>query len=439
MQTIFWSDIESLSRTELKDLQLRQLKEQVQYLNTHSPYYKRIFKENKIAPEDIKSLDDLKKIPFVDKYMVGESQERSPWFGEFLCVPEADIVRYFRTSGTTLKPRNFAYTYHDWWDISVEVLARMMYSVDITADDRAFIAFPYSTFINLWTGHYACEKLGCMIIPGGGISTKERLKLMQDMQVTVLCATPTYANHLANVAAEIDLDIRSIPMRVIHMGGEPLAAVPGSRKRLEEVWQAKAYDQYGASESLAIVAGECKEQSGLHMVEDVFIPEIIDDKGEQVPPGRTGELVFSNTLSKTMPILRFKTGDVVTYTDEPCPCGQETIRIKVLGRKDDMLVIKGTNVFPSHVEEMVKRCPELSSEFMIVIDEIDGNYELVIQVEPNKCECFTPEEETQVTVKLVEMMRENLRLRPVIQVMEPNSLPRFEVKAKRVIDKRKKG
>jgi phenylacetate-CoA ligase len=173
-------------------------------------------------------------------------------------------------------------------------------------------------------------------------------------------------------------------------------------------------------------------------VEDVFIPEIIDDNGEQVPPGGSGELVFTNTLSKTMPILRFKTGDVVTYTDEPCSCGQKSIRIKVLGRKDDMLVIKGTNVFPSHIEEMVKRCPELSSEFMITIDEVNGVYELIIQVEPNKCECFTPDEEKQVTAKLVEMMRDNLRLRPLIQVVEPNSLPRFEVKAKRVIDKRKK-
>ncbi len=438
MDKKFWSEVETLSRAELKELQLRQLKEQIEYLYNHSPYYQRVFKECKLTPEDFKRLDDLKRIPFINKYMVGESQESHPPFGEFLCVPERDIVRYFRTSGTTLRPRNFAYSYHDWWNISCEIMARLKYSVGIRAEDRAFIAFPYSTFISLWTSHYACEKIGCMVIPGGGISTRERLNLMKDMKATVLCATPTYAHRLANVAEEEGIDIRSIPMRIIHTGGEPLAAVPGSRKRLEEMWQAKVYDQYGASESLAVVAGECAEQNGLHIAEYVFIPEIINEDGEQVAPGETGELAFSNVVSKTMPILRFRTGDLVTYTDEPCPCGQESIRIKVLGRRDDMLLIKGTNVFPSTIEEMVKRCPELSSEFMIVIDEINGVYELIIQVEPNRKERFTSDEEEQAIRKLVDMMRESLRLRPVVQVMEPGSLPRFEVKSKRVVDKRVK-
>ncbi len=436
MEKKFWSEVETLSRAELHELQLERLKEQVKYLNNNSTYYHRTFKENKITPEDFKSLDDLKRIPFLDKYMVGESQERHPPFGEFLSVPERDIVKYFRTSGTTLHPRNFCYTYNDWWNITCEVLARMKYAIGVRAEDRAFIAFPYSTFIALWTAHYACEKIGCMVIPGGGISTRERLHLMRDMKVTHLHATPTYAYRLANVAEEEGIDIRSIPLKTIQTGGEPLAAVPGSRKRLEEIWQAKVYDEYGANEALCLVGGECAEQNGIHVCEDFLIAEILNDDGEQVAPGEAGELVISNILTKSMPLLRARIGDVVTYTDEPCPCGRQTMRIKVIGRADDMILIKGTNVFPTTVEEMVKRCTELSSEFMIVIDEIDGVYELIIQVEPGKREGFTPDEEEQVKKKLVEMMRENLRLRPVVQVMDPGSLPRFEVKSKRVIDKR---
>lgn len=438
MEKKFFSEIEALSRAEIKQLQLKRLREQVEYLGRKSPYYKRVFRENKITPEDFRSLDDLKRLPFIDKYMVGKSQDNYPPFGEFLCVPEGDIVKYFRTSGTTFTPRNFAYTWEDWWDISVEVTARMRYSVGVRKEDRVFIAFPYNTFIALWTMHYACEKIGCMVIPGGGASTKERLNLMKNLKVTVLCGTPTYAYRLANVAEEEDMNIRSIPLRAIITGGEALSAVPGSRKRLEELWKAKAYEEYGASEAFTPLGSECIEQSGLHFTEDIVIPEILNKAGEPVAPGEQGELVVSNIKSKTMPMLRFKTGDVLTYVDEPCACGRESIRVKVIGRTDDMLVIKGTNVFPTMIEEMVKRCPELGNEFMIVIDEINDVYELVIQVEPRGKEKFTIEQEEAAKKKLVEMTRENLRMRPVVQVVEPGSLPRFESKSKRVVDKRPK-
>ncbi|MBW1803234.1 MAG: AMP-binding protein, partial [Deltaproteobacteria bacterium] len=289
----------------------------------------------------------------------------------------------------------------------------------------------------LWTSHYACEKIGCMVIPGGGTSTLERLNLMRNMKATVLCATPTYAYHLANTTKEEGIDIREIPMRIIHTGGEPLAAVPGSRARIEEVWQAKAYDHYGCSEGTCPIGGECQEQNGLHCSEDILIPEIIDRNGNQVAPGEQGELVISNIFSKTMPLLRFKTGDIVTYVNEPCACGRETIRIKVIGRNDDMILIKGNNVFPSSIEEMVKRCDELSSDFMIVIDEIEGQYELIVQVEPAGKDKFDPDEEDAVRNKLVDMCRENMRMRPVVQFMESGALPRFEIKAKRLIDRRK--
>jgi phenylacetate-CoA ligase len=258
------------------------------------------------------------------------------------------------------------------------------------------------------------------------------------MKVTVLCATPTYAYHLANVARDEGMDLRDIPLKLLHTGGEPLASVPGSRSRLEEIWHAKAFDQYGASEGYAPAGGECKEQNGLHFTEDVLIPEILNENGEEVAPGERGELVISNIISKAMPLLRFKTGDMVMYDDGPCACGRKSKRIRVIGRTDDMIVIKGTNVFPAMLEEMVKRCPELSSEFMILLDEIRGVYELILQVEPNRSEKFNADEEEAVKKKLIEMVRENLRIRPVVQVMEPGSLPRFEVKSKRVIDKREK-
>ncbi|UCE72850.1 MAG: AMP-binding protein [Methanomassiliicoccales archaeon] len=436
MDKNFFSDVDSLSRDALKRLQIKKLNEQIEYLSNNSPYYQRVFKENKIFVEDLKSLNDLRRIPFTDKYQVGESQEKFPPFGEFLCVPEEEVVKYFRTSGTTFNPRNFAYTYYDWWHISIEMLARMKYSCGVRAADRAFIAFPYNTFIALWSSHYACERIGCMVIPGGGTSTKERLNLMRNMKVTVLCATPTYAYRLANVAGDEGIDLRDIPLKRLFVGGEPLAAVPGSRARLEQIWHAKVYDYYGCNESTAPIGRECKEQNGLHVAEDILIPEILNEDGEQVDPGERGELVISNIAAKTMPLLRFRTGDIVTYDDEPCPCGQNSIRIKILGRTDDMIVIKGTNVFPSMIEEMVKRCPELGSEFMIVIEVIDGSYELIIQVEPEGMGKFKRDEEEAVKKKLAEMVRENIRIRPAVQVKEPGSLPRFEVKSRRVIDKR---
>ncbi|MBI4295802.1 MAG: AMP-binding protein [Chloroflexi bacterium] len=434
----FWNDVEALSREEIRALQLNRLREQVQYLSENSPFYQSIFQKYKIMPEAFRSLADLKRVPFLDKHIAGESQEHCPPFGEFLCVPERDIVKYFRTSGTTLRPRNMAYTWDDWMNCSVEVMTRMKYAIGVRAEDRAFIAFPYSTFVSLWNAHYACEKIGCMVIPGGGLSTRERLHLMRDMKVTVLCSTPTYAYRLASVAEEEGIDIRSIPLRIIHTGGEPMAAVPGSRRRLEELWQAKVYDDYGHSEALAPVGGECVAQDGLHVAEDILITEVLNEGGEQVAPGETGELVTSNILARGMPVLRFRTSDLVTYTDEPCSCGRNTTRLKVLGRSDDMIIIKGTNVFPSTVEEIVKRCPELSNEFMIVLDEIDGVYELIIQVEPCVKERCTLDQEEAIRGKIVEMMRDTLRLRPVVQVMAPGSLPRFETKAKRVVDKRAK-
>lgn len=438
MEKPFFSEIEGLSRKDLSGLQLEGLKRQVEFLSESSPYYKRVFQEKKIRAEDIRGLDDLRRLPFVDKYMVGESQEQHPLFGEFLCVGEERLVKYFRTSGTTFHPRNFTYTLDDWWNRVCEVMARIMYSTGVRPEDRVFIAFPYSTFISLWTSHYASEKMGCMVIPGGGASTKERLNLMKQTGATVLCATPTYVHRLSTVAEEEGIDIKEIPIKIIHTGGEPLAAVPGSRKRLEEIWGAQVFDQYGFSEGFVPAGGECAERNGLHFTEDILIPEILDEKGEPVAPGEPGELVASNIASRTMPLLRFKTGDIVTYEDEPCPCGRNSIRIKVLGRTDDMIVIKGTNLFPAMIEEMVKRCQEFSSEFMIVLDEVRGRYELIIQVEPRGGTKFTRDEEASAIGKLEEMVRENLRIRPLVQVMEPKSLPRFEVKARRVVDKRPK-
>lgn len=438
MSREFWSPFEVFSRDEISHHQLRKLKEQVNYIAENSPFYQGIFRENHISPMDIKSLDDLTKLPFTDKFMVSESQLKKPPFGEMLCVPEKDIVKYFRTSGTTLEPRNFAYTWRDWWDVAVETLTRLFWAVDVRADDKVFIAFPYSTFIALWTSHYAGEKIGCMILPGGGISTVERLHLMKKMKATVLCATPTYSNYLATAAVDEGIDIRDIPMRVIHTGGEPLSAVPGSRKRIQEIWQAKAYDSYGCSEGLTPLGGECKAQDGMHCSEEFVIPEILDENGNPVPPGGQGELVVTNIVSKSMPLIRFKSGDVVTYTNEPCSCGQNSIRFKVVGRTDDMILIKGNNVFPSTVEEMVKQCDELSNDFMIVIDEIDGQYELIVQVEPAHTHQFTRDEAEQARNHLVSIFRENLRMRPVVEFVEKGSLPRFEVKAKRLIDKRQK-
>ncbi|MBW1996456.1 MAG: hypothetical protein JRJ29_00685 [Deltaproteobacteria bacterium] len=196
----FLSAIETLSREELRVLQLERLKEQVTYVSSRSPYYRRLFRKSRIRPGDFKDLNDLKKIPFSDKFKIAESQESKPPFGDLLCVPETEIVKYFRTSGTTFHPRNFCYTYKDWKHNTVEAMARMKFAIGIRSDDRALIAFPYSTFISLWTAHYACERIGCMVIPGGGTSSKERLNLMKSMKVTVLCATPTYASHLSNVA-----------------------------------------------------------------------------------------------------------------------------------------------------------------------------------------------------------------------------------------------
>ncbi|MBW1996457.1 MAG: hypothetical protein JRJ29_00690 [Deltaproteobacteria bacterium] len=179
-------------------------------------------------------------------------------------------------------------------------------------------------------------------------------------------------------------------------------------------------------------------QDGIHVNEDMLIAEVLDGKGNQVMPGEQGELVITNIASKTMPVLRFKTGDIVTYVDEPCLCGRNTIRIKVLGRTDDMIVIKGTNLFPAMVEEIVRRCPGLSGDFMIIIDKIRGNYELIIQAERDRGKRFSSREIAAIEKNMIEMFRENLRLTPVIEIKEPGTLPRFEVKSKRVVDRRPK-
>jgi phenylacetate-CoA ligase len=440
-----------MGRGELGQLQGERLAKQVQRVYERVPFYKDLFDKSGIDPNKIKGLTDLPSLPFTKKVNLHEQYP----FGLF-ATPLSDVVRIHASSGTTGKPTTVGYTQNDI-DMWAEVMARSLACCGAGRDDIVQVGYGYGLFTGGLGAHYGAERLGSAVIPISGSNTQRQLMLMEDFGTTVVCCTPSFMLYLYDVAQQIGLDVKNLPLRVGVFGAEPWSEE--MRRDIEEKWNIKACDIYGLSEIIGPgVSCECVEaQNGLHINDDHFLPEIIDpDTGEQLPEGELGELVITCLTKETFPLIRYRTGDITRLTTEPCICGRTNARMaRVSGRSDDMLIIRGVNVFPSQVESVLLMSPEIEPHYKLVVDRKGSMDTLDVQVEIrpdlyhevseavlslDDINYFT---EHESLIKLKSHIQKNIKdiigINVKVAFREPGSIERSEGKAQRVVDMRKQG
>ncbi|WFN36284.1 phenylacetate--CoA ligase [Methanomicrobium antiquum] len=426
---MFWNkETETLKGDKLEKLQIKRLKWTIKQAE-NIPFYKKLLNESKINAIDIQNVKDIQKLPFTKKT---DLQGGYP-FG-FLAVQKKEIVRIHTTSGTTGKPTVVGYTKQDIENWS-ELIARNMTMVGLTADDTFQNAVNYGLFTGGLGFHYGAEKIGMTVIPSGTGNTKRQIEMIDDFGVTAIHCTPSYAMHLAEVAETMNTKLKTLKTGMF--GAEPWS--DNMRKNLESKLDLKAYDSYGMSEMYGPGAAfECQERTGLHFWHDSYLIEIIDpDTGEVLEPGQKGELVVTPLVKEAMPLLRYRTGDITMILEDECPCGRGPKIARLTGRSDDMLVIRGINVFPSQIEHVLRAIPEVGEQFMVYVDRENHLDEMTIEVEIKR-EFFKGElsDLEKIQKKIIHSLKEILNVRTKVSLVEPESLPRFEGKAKRVIDKR---
>ncbi len=370
------------------------------------------------------------KIPFTGKSELSADQIEHPPYGTALSFPLESYTRLHQTSGTTT---NRAMRWLDTapsWAWLTNCWKTIFQLAKITSVDRVYFPFSFGPFLGFWSAFDAAAQMGMLALPGGGMSTTARLRFLLEHRATVLCCTPTYAVHLADVAATEQLDLASSDVRAVIVAGEPGGSIPSTRQRIEQAWGARVFDHYGMTE-VGPVAAECEESpGGLHILEDDFIAEVLDaETGLPVAAGKTGELVITNLGRHGSPLIRYRTGDVVMLDSEPCRCGRSWRKLLggVQGRTDDMIHIRGNNLYPSAIEAVVRRFPEII-EFRIIVDRSGPLADLKVQVEPS-----AGHDTPQLVQAVGQAIRDALLFRAEIVLMPANSLPRYEMKARRVV------
>ncbi len=426
---MFWNRaIETIRPEELADLQLKRLKwalRQAQEVGL----YQRKFREAGISPDDIRTLDDVEKLPFTYKK---ELQAGYP-FGLF-AVPMREIVRIHTTSGTTGKPTVVGYTRQDL-DNWADLIARNMTMIGLGVDDVFQNAVNYGLFTGGLGFHYGAEKIGMTVIPSATGNTRRQIEMIEDFGVTAIHCTPSYALHLAEVAESMGKTLDTLKTGIF--GAEPWSE--NTRVELERRLGVKAYDSYGLSEMYGPgVAFECPEHNGLHIWHDCYLTEVVDPvTGERLAPGERGEMVITPLVKEALPLVRYRTGDITRLLEGECACGRGQKIERITGRSDDMLVIRGINIFPSQIEHVLRSLPEVGDQFMVYVDRVRHLDEMTIEVEMTRAG-FSGELQdlARVQKKIVGELHSTLGLRTAVKLVEPGSLPRFEGKAKRVIDRR---
>jgi len=420
--------METIRPDELADLQLKRLKESLHQAQKVGLYQRKL-KEAGVASDDIRTLDDVQKLPFTYKQ---ELRAGYP-FGLF-AVPLKEIVRIHTTSGTTGKPTVVGYTRQDldnWSDL----IARNMTMIGLGEDDIFQNAVNYGLFTGGLGFHYGAEKIGMTVIPSATGNTRRQIEMIEDFGVTAIHCTPSYALHLAEVAESMGKTLDTLKTGIF--GAEPWSE--SMRVELERRLGVKAYDSYGLSEMYGPgVAFECPERNGLHLWHDCYLAEIIDpETGERLPSGERGELVITPLVKEALPLIRYRTGDVTRLMDDECACGRGCKIERITGRSDDMLVIRGINVFPSQIEHVLRTLPEVGEQFIVYIDRVKHLDEMTIEVEMSRAG-FSGElqELARMQKGIAGELHNTLGLRTAVKLVEPGSLPRFEGKAKRVIDRR---
>lgn len=430
---IWNSKIECMSREEMRVLQGEKLKKIVAHAYQNSPFYKARFDEHGVKPEDIQTIDDIVKLPFTTKQ---DLRDNYPF--NMLAVPMSEIVRLHASSGTTGKPIVVGYTEKDL-DNWTEGVARCLTAYGLDKSDMVQVSYGYGLFTGGLGAHAGVQKIGAVALPTSSGNTEKQLQLMQDFGSTAIACTPSYALYMTEEIRKRNIDMNNIKLKVGVFGAEPWTN--NMRKELEEKLHIKAYDIYGLTEiSGPGVGGECECQNGTHLWEDLFYPEIVDPVTLQpVAPGEKGELVFTTLDKWGMPMIRYRTRDLTSLNYEKCACGRTAVRMsKIMGRSDDMLIIRGVNVFPSQVESILLEFPEYEPYFFIEVDRVNNTDTFVIQVEV-KPEYYTDQINQLIKLRqrLASRIQSVIGIQPDIKIVEPNTIERSTGKAKRAIDHRK--
>jgi phenylacetate-CoA ligase len=429
----YWNPlIERMPIDELELVQEKKLKDLVNYVYQHSEFYKKRFDDHGVKPEDIKTLDDLQKLPFTYK-----SDLRDTYPTGMFCVPNEQLVRFHVSSGTTGKPTVVGYTQNDI-DVWTTSLARAMTSIGVGRGDIMQIGYGYGLFTGGLGAHYGAEEVGATVLPASSGNTDRQIELIQDLGSTVIACTPSYFLFMNEVSNSLGVSIKDdTTLRIGIFGAEPWSEE--MRSRIEELTGIKAYDIYGTSELSGPLFTECQYQDGIHIWADQFLIEVIDpETGAQLGEGERGELVITTLAKEALPLIRYRIGDITVINKQPCECGRTHPRImRVLGRADDMLIVRGINVFPGQVESVLMQIPEVGEHFMIVVDRVNELDIMKVQIEMTD-EAFSDKINDMILLdkKVASALKHVLNIAVKVELVEKGTIPRSMGKAKKVIDNR---
>jgi len=438
----YWNPVvETLPPEKLKELQLKKFQGIFRWAYEHSKFYHRLYTNAGIEPGDIRTFEDIRRVPKVEKSMMRAIQGKEPYpYGDMLAVPLERVTIYHQTSGTTGQPVYQADSWQDWewW---AEAWAYVLYAQGYRDCDRLFLPFGYNIFVAFWGAHYGAEKLGCEVVPGGVLNTEARILKMQELRATAMAATPTYVLGMADTARrKLGIDpAKDLTIRKITVAGEAGGSVPATKKRMEEAWGAKVYDHVGATE-IGAWSYECSYQSGLHVNEALFLVEIEDvDSGEIITgPEKRGKMVVTALDRMAQPCIRFDSKDIIQWGPDECECGRTFRLLKggVIGRADDITKVKGVLLAPTSIEEVIRSIPELSDEYEVLVTKKGDLDDITLKVE------LIPGQQNSnietIRARLIDQLRIKTNLGYNLEFHEYGTLPRYDVKAKRFKDLRHK-
>ena len=421
-----------MSREQMRELQGKRLQKLVQYVYHNVPFYRNKMQAMNVSPEDIVTIDDIVKLPFTTKQ---DLRDNYPY--GLQAAPASEIVRVHASSGTTGNPTIVGYTRKDLavWS---EVMTRCLTAYGLHRDDTVSVSYGYGLFTGGLGAHYGVENLGATVIPTSTGSTEKHIRLLKDLKISGICCTPSYALYLAETLEKLGVSKDEINLRIGVFGAEPWTE--NMRKEIESRLGLKGYNIYGLSEIMGPgVSYECQEQNGSHISEDHFFPEIINPETlEQLPYGEQGELVFTTLTKEGMPLLRYRTKDLCTLMEGQCACGRTLVRMsRIVGRSDDMLIIRGINVFPSQVESVILEMQEFEPQYMLIVDRVKNLDTLQVQVEVRK-DYFSDDIGSMLALKkkLADKLKSVISIAADVRLMEPGSIERSQGKGKHVIDNR---
>lgn len=435
----YWNPIlETLPQEKLAQFRLGKFIKIISWAYDKSPFYHRLYKDAGLEPGDIKKYQDIKKVPTLSKAMYRGIQSKEPFpYGDILCVPLREVVAYRQTSGTTGQPVYQSATWEDW-EVDTECYAYALYAQGYRDTDRFFLPFGYNVFIAFWAAHLAAEKIGCEVVPGGVLNTEARILKMKELRATAMAATPSYVLGMAETARKMGINPPTdLNIRKITVAGEPGGSIPATRKRMEDDWGAKVYDEMGSTE-IGHWGWECRYQSGVHVNDAFFLIEIEDiETGEAIKePGKPGKMIVTTFNRMAQPCIRFDVKDIVEWNSERCECGRTFRMLKggIQGRIDDITKVKGVLLSPGAIEEVVRKIPQLGNEYQVVVTKNGDIDDITLKVE------IMPEYKEnidEIKGKLANELRVTTNLGYNLECYDIGTLPRSEAKSRRFKDLRK--